>query len=116
MASEAEIKRSHALFKGEDQVLEFTVLDSSDVAVDITGWAMTWTFATAAGVSSFTKTVGSGITITDAASGVLQVQIDAADTASLAKGPYHHSLERSDSGAVAVLSYGAAQLLDKLSS
>lgn len=122
MATQANITSVHELWTGKDYVLQFTVEDSDGVAVDITGYAISWSMFPklltegAATIPSFAaKTVGSGITLTDATNGILQVVIDDVDTDVLVGTQtdipdYRHELRRTDSGSEAVLSYGSVVL------
>ena len=77
----------------EDRDLEVTVDDGATpaVAVNITGAAITWTLRTnpASATALVIKTVGSGITITDAAAGKFTIALVAADVA-LLSGTYFH--------------------------
>jgi hypothetical protein len=91
-------------FAGEDVVISFTVRRSG-VAIDITGWAVTFRLLTSAGLEVAEKTVGSGVTLTDPEAGVLTVTLASADT-DQAAGIYSHTLARTDSGGKTVLAYG----------
>lgn len=85
------------MFSGNTRVLKVSVLDQDEAVVDITGASAEYIFAKRAGHSPaiFSKTVGSGIVITDATAGLLEVTIVPADTESLV-GAYHHELEIQD--------------------
>ena len=84
---------------GDDQIIEVTVKDESDVVVDLTGAAaIKWGLydGPVLGVEQAVKTVGSGVTIVDAANGRFDIAIDPADTSSL-EGRFHHEAEITDS-------------------
>ncbi len=93
------------MFSGDSKILRYTVKDGSGAVIDITGAAFRWglfkldtdeSTPTAKNSTVLTppgeKTVGSGIVITDAANGVLEVTLDPADTAPL-KGSFYHEIE-----------------------
>ena len=103
---------SHHMHEGEDRTVRHDVVDSSDVAVDMTGWALRWELYDSAGTSKFTKTTGSGIVIGNGADtgDRATVTIDAADTDALAAGTYHYELARTDSGNKIVLAMGFVQI------
>ena len=87
------------MHSGDTRVLELTITDEADAVVNLTGAAITWALSKRnasevlpKGTAILTKTVGSGITITDAANGRADVAIDPADTADL-KGEYYHEVQ-----------------------
>jgi hypothetical protein len=104
------------LFSGDDYVLHFTIVDEAGVAVDLSG-AQQITFALARKVSVeplFSKTLGSGVTVTDGPAGKVDVAIDAADTDAL-KGAYYHEVElRNAAGKRSTVSYGAVTIQEDL--
>lgn len=87
------------MFAGDDATITFTV-----IGTDITGWAISFV------AGSVTKTVGSGVTITDGASGVCTVDLLAADTTTIGAGDTSFKLRRTDSGDVTVLAHGTLRL------
>ena len=87
------------VFAGEDRSLVFTVVDGVGAPVNVTGWAVSFV------VSTVTKTVGSGVTLTTPTSGVVTVALAAADTNALVGG-FFYKLRRTDAGLNAVLAYG----------
>jgi hypothetical protein len=100
---------------GEDKVLQFTVRDKLGVVVNITGWTITWALRADPEPSSpvlITKSVGTGIVITNGAGGIFEVTVAAGDY-TLVTGPdkYYHSGRRTGAGSVAQLVYGYAILL-----
>lgn len=95
-------------YRGEDVlVYPWTITDpASGLALDITGWSISFTLKqTYSGGALITKTVGSGITLTNPTAGVLSVSLLAADTNQTA-GRYFYALARTDSGAHAILTAG----------
>lgn len=112
MATQSNITASDYWFIGEDKTLSFAVVDASAVAVNITGWALEWVLRRDAGDAALiTKTVGSGITITNGAGGLCSVAIADTDTDNLDEGGYWHALRRTDAGTETVLSFGEVVLL-----
>ncbi|MGK2965508.1 MAG: hypothetical protein ACSLFM_07865 [Tepidiformaceae bacterium] len=101
-------------FSGTDKTLEFTVVDADSVAVNITGWALQWVLTLKdSRTVMLTKTVGSGITITSGAAGILQVAVADTDTNDFATGRtalYDYELRRTDAGNEDVLAYGTVVL------
>jgi hypothetical protein len=90
-------------YRGEDVTINFTL----QPAQDITGWTMTFTVRDKlGGTSQFAKSVGAGITITDAGRGQFKVAIASADTSGLAVGRYVWDVRREDSGSKATLADG----------
>lgn len=91
--------RPNPIFPGEDVTITFTV-----TGVDVTGWAMSFA------VGTVTKTVGSGVTLTDPTNGVLTVTLAAADTTTLGAGDKDFKLRRTDSGSNAVVAHGTLRV------
>jgi len=98
------------MIRAQDLQLRFTM----DRPTAIAGWSVTWKLADAlGGTVKVTKTVGSGVTLTDTARGVITVSLAKADTSTLtvtsglAKGKgYVWELTRTDSGYQTVLARG----------
>jgi hypothetical protein len=88
--------------------------------VDITGWALTFTIKLDpgdAGTVLVTKTVGSGITITDGPNGKADVVIAEADGEKLlADHEYDYDLWRTDSGNKTPLTFGRIKLRERVGS
>ena len=112
MSIESNIAESDNLFLGEDKILQYTVTDSAGAIQVITGWALEWVLRSAAGhgTALLTKTVGSGITITNGAGGILQVAIADDDTLSMAPDTYYYTLRRTDAAFEVVLAFGTVVL------
>jgi len=66
-----------SIYAGETRTLVVTVTDQDGVAVDLTGADITYI---ANLPTPLTKTVGSGVTVTDAASGEFEIALTQADT------------------------------------
>ena len=78
---------------GDDTTLTITAKDKDGVVVDLSGATIVWGVKKRLDNASteFTKSTGSGITITDATNGVFVVSIDAADTTNLSGYYFHES-------------------------
>ncbi len=102
MAQQANL----SFYLGED----ITITDQpAGTPVNITGWSIQFTLRQQPSLDSaplVTKTVGSGVTITNASAGIFTVQLAAADTAGLAEGTYYYYIQRTDSGSATVLTAG----------
>jgi hypothetical protein len=84
------------VWSGDDKVITVTVYDNDDVVVDITSATITYQLSqNVKSAAIISKTVGSGITLTDPTSGVFTITFDPADTASLS-GRYYHECEITD--------------------
>lgn len=116
MPTQSNITADHELFSGKDRTLSFTITDSAGSAQAITGWAMQFTLTNIndrSGTALITKTVGSGITITNGAGGICQVAIADTDTDGLVGSDaprYWYELARTDAGNEDVLAYGTVVL------
>jgi hypothetical protein len=88
------------------KTIEGTTMLGTSV-VNITGASLTFTISDENDVVLLTKTVGSGITITDAANGVFEIVITDTDTTSTDIGKYYHSIVYEPvSGGKYLLAYG----------
>jgi hypothetical protein len=108
--------QNHDVYQGQTWVNTVTIYESETSATPdvITGWALEATFAptnTGTTDSDLTKTVGSGITITDGANGVCTITLTAANTLEM-DGEYEWALWVIDSGAEAPLSTGTLRMLE----
>lgn len=84
---------------GDYRKLQFTLTDADNGGAALNLTTLDVTFAMAAdvrGAPDVTKTEGDGITITDAAGGLCEVELLTADTSSLAPGRYYWELEVTD--------------------
>ena len=84
------------MWSGDDKTITVTVYDNDDVVVDITGATITWELSqNVDSTALISKTVGSGITLSDPTNGIFTIALDPADTASLS-GRYYHEAEITD--------------------
>ena len=61
------------------------------------------------------KTLQTGVSIADAAAGIIEVALESDDTAALAAGRYHHELQMTDAGgAISTLASGVIKIIDDL--
>lgn len=87
---------SITMFQGDTKVLVFTVSQGSGTA-DLTDAAIRWQLAKSVSKEALVeKSVGSGITITDAAGGVFEVLLEPEDTEALSAGAYYYEAEVTD--------------------
>lgn len=79
------------MVSGDTLVIQITVTDETGTAVNLTDHDIDWILTTSKNSSTpiLSKAVSSGITITNAASGIFQVTMDPVDTADL-HGDYWH--------------------------
>ena len=69
--------------------------DADGIAINLTGATISYVIFSG-GVATITKTIGSGITVTDATAGTFTITLTSANTASLA-GSYYHECQVTDS-------------------
>lgn len=94
---------------GEDVAIDGVIYESDGVTVqNITGWAITFSIQTTAPI---VKTVGAGIVLTSPTTGQCTITIASADTGSLSPLTAQWFLQRTDSGADAILAVGTFSLL-----
>ena len=97
--------------RAQDIALRFTL----DRPRSVSGWAVSFTVKQKVGLNTvISKTVGSGVALTDTTRGVITVTLSASDTSALeisdnlSEGEsYHYDLKRTDSGYKTVLAKGA---------
>lgn len=83
----------------------------------ISSWAVTFQVRDSlGGTSRITKTVGSGIALTDTGKGILTITLDKADTSSLTVRSYVWDIKRTDSGSNVVLARGELILEETITS
>jgi len=97
MPLEAKVGDSPLYFSGDALLLQLTILNGDSVGsppLDLTPFTqITWVLAGKQGQTPIvTKTLGSGVTVVNAASGRVDVQINNADTATL-KGTKYHEVQ-----------------------
>jgi len=106
------------IVRGTDISLRFTMMN----VTAITGWAVTWTLKKLSqgslGSALISKTVGSGVALTDTTNGIITVTIEDSDTDSLVlnsdldnEESYLWDLKRTDAGSETVLARGDLVLL-----
>ena len=98
MDPKVDIRQSDGFFKGSDFFIEFQTLQEDGTPENITGFALAYTLWKHPDDTTalLTKTVGSGIVITDAPNGIGRIIFVPADTATLKSGVYFHKLARTD--------------------
>ena len=102
MATKTDI----TFFRGEDVTLAVTVTGTI-----ITGWGLSCSIGKGYGQTvAFTKTIGTGIAITDGPGGKFEVSIADTDTDVLRSGAYVWDIKRTDAGQEVVLCYGNLDL------
>ena|SRR5205814_1643415 len=100
-------------YVGEDKTLNIAVVDVAGAAVNITGWTLEWVLRLRPSnpTKLISKTIGSGITVTNAAGGLLTIQVARADSVNLHAGRYYHGLARTNSASYDITVDGYADLL-----
>jgi hypothetical protein len=90
-------------FRGESYTITWTHASASD----ITGWSITFAMYTTqySTTAVLTKTVGSGVTLTDPTIGVATITLSAANL-TIAAGTYYFVVSRTDAGYESQLTYG----------
>lgn len=99
-------------FRGDTLRLRFTVKDTAAAAVDLSGvtaarWAIYRRHGTAALIN---KSLGSGISVTDAAAGQVFVSVVSAETALLSPGLHEDELELTISGDIQTAAWGLIEI------
>lgn len=96
---------------------DVTITATMEKPRSISGWAVTFQVRDSlGGTSRITKTVGSGITISNAGKGVLSIALAKADTSSLTVRSYVWDIKRTDSGSNVVLARGELILEETVTS
>lgn len=99
-------------YQGEDISYDFALTDGG-APLDITGWSISFRVGLVGNESIITKTVGSGITVTDAANGELTIALTASDLTRI-NASYLCELRRTGTGVEAVLGIGSLNLKNSL--
>lgn len=112
MSEESPVRADDHWFIGEDRTFRYPVVDENGDVQPITGWGLEWVLRERpdAGTTVLSKTVGTGITITDGTAGICSVAVADTDTIGLTAGDYYYALRRSDEGYETVLAFGRATL------
>jgi len=104
------------VFQGNDVILQVTVIDQDGTVFPLTGATpIVWKLMRELGCDPtlITKSLGSGITVTDAAGGKLEIKIDAADNLILS-GIFEHELTVTDSiSDKSTVMVGTANILER---
>jgi uncharacterized membrane protein len=103
------------MYAGDSKTLAVTVRDADNVVVDLSGYTITWALSASVYDAEplVSKTIGSGITVVDAAAGRFNVTIDPDDTADL-RGAYYFEAEIVLSGSVTTVLTGTATIVASL--
>lgn len=104
MAVEATIAGTDYWFAGEDKSLKFTITNEAGAIQNITGWTIAWRLTRLPEDS--TPLLTKPPATRDDANGIVTISVPATDTSTLSSGNYHHTLVRTDSSNIAVLSFG----------
>lgn len=108
MAKNSPITEEHHWFTNEKKVFQFVLEGESDIS----SWTIEWVFRKAAEEDSYLirKDTTSGVVVTDGPNRILQVTVNAVDTADLEPVIGAHALRRIDANNELLLSYGDAML------
>lgn len=102
------------VYQGETKKVAVTVTDADGAALDLTGLDAEWRLTSMRDeVPLVAKTVGAGITFTDAAAGKLEVELGAVDT-DQAEGVYRHELRLSGADYAATVLAGVVTVRDSI--
>ena len=115
MAVEAPVRKEHLVFRDSAQRIDIRCTTREFEPLDMTGYSLRWRLKTAkSGTTIVEKTnaVGGGIVLVsaDGTNDEAQVTVKHTDWATTAEGNYYHVLERTDTNAEDVLSFGAFYL------
>lgn len=114
MAGTPAVVVNLSAYANEDTLVQDTIYQSDGITPqNITNWSISFVLHVVGDstASYFTKTVGSGITITNPTQGILQVQINSTDLPP--SGEYEYYIARTDSGNYRVLTRGMFTILRK---
>ena len=97
MVSDLSTSQNKAMFRGDNKIFEITVKDADDVAVDLTGGTMDFSFKENANDPTPLVTKNSGdtdeIEFTNPTGGIAQIKIVPADTRDLKAGKYVYDVQ-----------------------
>ena len=98
------------MFSGDTKVLRVTATEADGSPLNLIGIDITWVLAKKVTAPAIlTKTIGAGITVTDAPNGIFEVNLTPADTADL-KGSYYFEAQIDDNGAISTILTGTATI------
>lgn len=101
------------LYAGESRVLNNTISDSAGNPVNLSGATITFKAAKRRnGAAIITKSIGSGITVTNAGAGQHTVTLDPADTAALRGVLFWHIRVTDVGGRVSTTNIGTVAIYD----
>ena len=85
-----------SMVSGDTKILRITAQNSSGTAINLNGATIIWSlFPLGGGAAIVTKGIGNGIVLTTPGSGIFEVTINPADTASLS-GAFAHETQITD--------------------
>lgn len=100
--------QNFTMYSGDSKILVITVKSDAGSFLDLTGYTIKWK---ASFSNPLEKSIGTGITITDAPNGVFQIEIDPADTTEI-RGHFRHEVEiTSGAGVVSTVVVGTMTVL-----
>ncbi len=112
------------IHRGDARIVTFTVVDETGAPVDLAGKTLEWNYSNKAtdaveplgvAILSPTKTVGVGITVTDAPAGDAEVKLESADTVGQrATLEYYHELQVTDGTDPVTTMFGIFKLVKEL--
>ncbi len=112
------------IHRGDSRTITFTVVDEAGVVVPLAGKTLEWNYSNkvadaieplGAAILSPNKTVGAGITVTDAPNGEAQVDLVSADTVGQrATLEYYHELQVTDGTDPVTTMFGVFKLVKEL--
>ena len=86
-------------FSGDSIILKFNAVDEYGDVINLTGATLKWQLAqNATATPLLTKTVGAGITVTNASGGLFEVRLSFFETRTLSPGNFYHEVELTTSG------------------
>ena len=94
------------VYQGDVVPVIFTITDSNNAVVDITAATFTWgLFKLATETPYVTKTLGSGLALSDAPNGKVQLNLVAVDTRDI-QGDWRHELSMTLGGVIEIVATG----------
>lgn len=111
-----QFERNLVQHVGADKTFKVTVRNLDKVtATNVTGWAVTFTVHAYGdpNVTYITKTVGSGVTISNGLAGEITVVVEDTDVDNMPPGAYWWRIERTDAGSEFVIGQGSYTVIPK---
>lgn len=104
------------VFSGDSIILKYNAVDEYGAVLNLTGGAIKWQLArNASDTPLLTKTIGAGVTVTNAAGGLFEVKLSFSETRTLGPGNFYHEVEHTTaSGDKYTIFNGAMVLARKL--